>query len=87
MLFDSPVIESPPPSQAREFTVHVLPSPVMTEAVERRYVVLHTNVGSKSGEEVVSKSARRVEWVRRSSHLYLVGLYKEDSLMISLVLP
>ena len=38
------------------FTVHVLPSPVMTEAVERRSVVPHTIVGSKSGE-VVSKSA------------------------------
>ena len=55
------------------FTVHVLPSPVMTEAVERRSLVPHTIVGSKSGEEVVSKSACRVEWVRRSSHLYLMG--------------
>ena len=56
------------------FTVHELPSPVMTEAVERRSIVSHTIVGSKSGEEVVSESARRVEWVRRSSLLYLVGL-------------
>ena len=55
------------------FTVHVLPSPVMTEAVERS-VVSHTIVGSKSGEEVVSESAHRVEWVTRSIHLYLVGL-------------
>ena len=69
------------------FTVHVLLSPVMTEAVERRSVVTHTIVGSKSGEEVVSESAHIVEWIRRLSHLYLMGLYKEDSLMILLVLP
>ena len=42
------------------FTVHVLPSPVMTEAVERRSVVSHI-VGSKNREEVVNESARIVE--------------------------
>ena len=61
-------------TQGSHFTVHVLPSPVMTEAVERRIVVSHTIVGSKSGDEVVSKSVRRVEWVRRLTHLYLVEL-------------
>ena len=43
------------------FTVHVLPSPVMTEAVERRSVVSHIIVGSKNREEVVNESARIVE--------------------------
>ena len=69
------------------FTVHVLPSPVMTEAVERRSVIPHTIVGSTSGEEVVSKSDHRVEWVRRAIKSFVShGIIEEDSL-ISLVLP
>ena len=39
----------------------------------------HTIVGSKSGKEVVS-TERRVEWIRRASHLDLVGRGQFDDL-------
>ena len=62
---------------------HVLPSPVMTEAVERRSIVSHTIFGSKSGEEVISESVHRVDKKIESSW----SLWDIESLIILLVLP